>query len=175
MIPRLEDAQDSRSPKSQPHVTEFRESNECIVYHCEFRKSNEFIACLYEQLWLSTKLCKTKIMTWPSYKQEPLRSPQNKETWDQLCPGGLWISWCAFFAVIHCHKYGRQPHALGCLARRKDTLPCFPLTLCWKTQLAVPPLCLSLQLLPLLPGGNATVRPLQKSGRYLLLITPVTT
>lgn len=174
MIPKLEDAQDSRSPKSQPHITEFRESNECIVYHCEFRKSNEFIACLYEQLWLSTMLCKTKIMTWPSYKQEPLRSPQNKETWDQLCPGGLWISRCTFFA-IHCHKYGRQPHALGCLARRKDTLPCFPLTLCWKTQLAVPPLCFAFQLLPLLPGENATVRPLLLSGRYLLLITLVTT
>lgn len=28
---------------------------------------------------------------------------------------------------------------------------------------------------PTLPGGNATVRPLLLSGKYLLLITPVTT
>lgn len=34
-------------------------------------------------------LCKTKIMTWPSYKHESHRSPQNKDRWDQLYPGGF--------------------------------------------------------------------------------------
>lgn len=34
-------------------------------------------------------LCKNKIMTWPSYKHESLRSPQNKDRWDQLYPGGF--------------------------------------------------------------------------------------
>lgn len=40
--------------------------------------------------------------------REPLRSSQNKEKWEQLCPEGLLISWAGLPLCCHflCHKVG---------------------------------------------------------------------
>lgn len=85
-------------------------------------------------------------LTWPSYKQETLRRPQNKERGTAL-PWGLFLAgWAFLFAVTLFVICMEAADALGRLDGEENLLPPPPPLL--EDPVAVPPPCLSLQCLP---------------------------
>lgn len=71
-------------------------------------------------------------LAWPSYKQETLRRPQNKERGTAL-PWGLFLAgWAFLFAVTLFVICMEAADALGRLDGEENLLP--PPPHCWKTQ-----------------------------------------